>query len=507
MLKLVIILILASAVLAADIDNVARDLKSKSGPLNGFHVNIDVFIKQYLGKNSSTKLPISVGIGYDRVNSKLRLPFITTIFDSKKTFQTDTQTYLIPDQITLVKTSDDKITKSLTFDDFDEFVKYVSGSKMENGFAVGSYVDYSQLLDFLGSGTQTVMLSSISYPRANLKLDLALAKIDPQIVSVLRDLPETYDESAYFKFIEYWGTDLIISATIGGFVEQISMFKSCEVNGVNFASEGQMQMLKQLYAKAYGNVELSAKYLAYSRTNSLLIRGGNPILNDMSEFESREKSFSDYPVYIDVETVPISDFFPKGPIQNNMIRAIESYSLKKHSYVTDLKNKWQSRLTKPQRIVSAITYDGLVSIDQNVRFLSITPGQVVAQPFCERFLTENIYFYTCMANNGFNDRVCRTNSINYVVIQHALQKFCHERQQPMSCRVSGDYVQATFGSVVGPLVKHGCSIAVNPHDICQFDSFHPIVGKTHMCCKDVDLAIVASQPYNMAVVATVCKPF
>jgi hypothetical protein len=511
MVKLIFVVfalfVFVAVVSALSIDDVAKQISTLNTPLNGFDLDPRGMASLHLGKSEWARYPISIGIGYDRLTSKLRLPFMDLTYNSKKVFQTENHHYLIPDQILLTKTSANETKKQLTFEDFDAFLAYVSDAQIENGVASDSYLKYAKLLEYLGSGSQTLMLNTIAYPKATLTVNVKKSKVDPAILRIIKSLPLTYDQDAYFKFIEYWGTDLIISGTIGGFIEQISMFKTCMANGVNFASEAQMQMLKQLFEKAYANVQISAKYLAYTRTDALTIKGGDPTLFNMTNFDLRVQTFLDHPVYIEVQTVPITDFFPEGRVKLNMIKAIESYLLEKKSFVTDLQEKWKKILAQPQKIISVLTYDGGMSLDQPQQVYSLTNGQVARSEFCPRYLTKNIIFNSCMGMNGFNDRVCRETSINRVVVGKYLTQDCYKNQQPLSCTLSNSHVQAVFGNVAGPLVKHGCSIAMNVHAVSGFDNFHPLSGKAHICCKDADIVMTANVYYSMAAIQSVCRPF
>lgn len=272
--------------------------------------------------NDNHKYKLQLGIAYNPHTGAVGLPVLYNGNYDQNITTKNNRTYTVPNEymmtnITTNYTFDQQLFKNRT--SFNNYV-YNTTKLYPNGIE-------SNIIDLEGkfNGVSDIILTTLAYPLYNLSYKSDIHRLDDYMVEVLNMLPEEYDQEMYYEFIDQWGTDVIVSATVGGQAQRITYAKTCFVHGssINILDQEAIRLNNQLRFKYTGNIKMDNNYEQYSSAQVLNIFGGNPIILDPTDWNKRVDSFDgEYSVFINFETKPLHHFMNISK-KNNLKRAIE----------------------------------------------------------------------------------------------------------------------------------------------------------------------------------------
>ena len=300
-------------------------------------------------------LPVLVGVGWDPVLGQIRLPFLEMSYNNKNIFVSNNDIqYLIPDQINFtVKNISFNYERHVdTFENIYDYVNYLNLNRtnITSGLLSLPIEAGEYLVSYFGQGDNNIYLVTEIHHAYQLELlDVNNLQIIPSVQDAINSLPLEYNDTIYSEFINYWGTDIVISGFAGGLAQQTSMVRIC-YGGLNLDDTVELSLLKGLYAAQYQNVNFQSGFTQYSSASIINMYGGNPIYVQPANWSQRMESFEDYPVLTEVITVPITNFIQNLTIKANLLKAIELYLNNETHSRNNLIQNWIDSINGPRNI-------------------------------------------------------------------------------------------------------------------------------------------------------------
>jgi len=161
-------------------------------------------------------------------------------------------------------------------------------------------------------------------------------------------LPEVYNEEQYQKFIEFFGTHVVVDSEIGGLgtvkttVSRKYLTKNGE-NSLKFQVDADFQYLKMNTVVERHKREGSKEFVENSRVETE-IRGGNPMY--LHEWTQWTKTIENNPIRVTYKVEEISELVTNSIKKNLIKRTIHSYNLKKSTKTSSKICKRMSQLSK-----------------------------------------------------------------------------------------------------------------------------------------------------------------
>ena len=380
---LVVICSLLLSVLSIDIDVI-------------FNTAVNSSIKQYcpfndmkglsnfcsVGKTVDKHLPIKLGTSWDPIKAQIKLPFFRLTYSRNKTYIINKIKYGIPDQVTLFPGDiNSYIVSNNTYTTIDEYLAKMNPSRTNISSGTLSLpVDMiPELFKFFDTGHSNIVTVIETIKAYNLRFDnIDTLEISPFVKSAIDSLPATYDKEIYSMFINYWGTQIVVDADVGGMGEQTVMIKSC-FGGIDASSQASLYMMKTFNPEQYSNVSFAGGFQQYSRASIIDIFGGNPKYVNISDWKTRVQTINEFPVITNVKTRPITDFIHNVTIKANLMKAINDYYTAGNMKIAQYRQDYLNSL-KGGRLV---TYIGTVMPNNNIistQQMSLTSGGSTSVP-------------------------------------------------------------------------------------------------------------------------------
>jgi len=308
--------------------------------------------------NSSEKIVVKLGTGWDPVKGEIKLPFFELTYTQNKVHIYNGTKYQIPDQVTFSpgNISLDTITKFI-YTNVDQYLSKMNPSRtnISSGtlsLPIDAVSDFFHFFDTGNSNIVSVIENVVAYnmffPNVN------QLKINSFVQSAIDSLPEIYDASIYGMFLDYWGTQIVIGGIAGGMAEQTVMIKSC-FGGIDAGSQAALYMLKTFDPAQYSNVNFAAGFQQYSRASIINIFGGDPKYVNPADWKLRMATMEAFPVLTSVETKPITDFILNQTIKANMQKAIDNYYSEGNQNLNSYRQAYLNSLDQ----IRTVTYVGV----------------------------------------------------------------------------------------------------------------------------------------------------
>lgn len=337
---------------STQIDHSASIIKETYCPYNGLSgLSKQCIPSSNIKNNHIPPLSVLIGVGWDPIQGQIKLPFLQMSYTQNKYYTSKTgKQYHIPDEVSLKENNishQNRITN--IYKTIDQYLNNIDPNRttIYSGTLGLPVNDIPYFLHFFDNG-QSIISSTTEY-RSNFNLDLTDTQIIiPSVQQAINSLPKVYDSYLYNLFIEYWGTSIVLSGVAGGLGQQTVMMKQC-FGGIDFSSQSELYMLKQLYAKEYSHVNLAAGFEQYSKASIIDMYGGNPQYFDPKDWQTRVNSFDDNPVLTQVIVKPITEYITDPIIKANMIKAIDEYYTNGINEINKYKEDYYNNIYGPKK--------------------------------------------------------------------------------------------------------------------------------------------------------------
>jgi len=446
-LQLTIIFALSSTPNYDIVQKIAHEELAKVCPQRGFKgVEKQCESSHNVKINKNDLLPVNLGIGWDPVSGSIKLPVLQVTYNDKKTYNK----FLVPDQFDLAIQNLLTPTRfTQTYHLPSEFFNNIdiTRTKIKGGIFASSQDMYDKIIKYFGSGEQTMTLVQEFHTAFtlvyNTTVNIKKQNLDNSFKRALAYMPENYENNKdiYKLFLNYWGTQVVISGQVGGVAEQITNIKECfYTNAINLNNQAELTMLKQLYAKNYAHVNYTASYLQYSKANIMEIYGGNPTIIDESMWDARLQSFEEYPVFTDVTVISILDFIDNDIIKNNVGKAINDYYTSGKLDMSSVINQWTNTWNSAKSVTSMPTVFG---INQEIYLIQ----QYWRHPLSIINGARNDFTLNTSGENLIN--ICGNAQVNEAQLIACLQYFSDARNIFCKRDTSG-YLYASMSPITYP---------------------------------------------------------
>lgn len=448
----------------------------------------------------NVKYRLQLGIAYNKYTGASGLPVLYNGEYTQNITTKNNRTYTIPSEYSVYDILTNYSFDQKLFKRRSEFNDYVyNDTKLFPNGIQSNIID----LENKFNGVSDIVLTTLAYPLYNLSYRPHVYRLDDSMVEVLDMLPNEYDQEIYYQFIDQWGTDVIVSAIVGGQAQRITYAKTCYIHttGIDILNQEEIRLNNQLKFKYTGNVAIDNTYSQYSSAQVINIFGGNPIIFDSNDWNKRVDSFdSEYSVFINFKTVPIHDFMDNIR-KKHIQRAIEErYHMS------------QQNISIP--VTASLTYNGLSWVNPLMKETNLTYDGSTMYDFCDMVDYQRLlkpYYFKTMPQCGWTsitgtgplkgvcgkvyNKICH-NSNTFTIDNH--RQHCRNTlNYKFSCNMDNNgyvWVSTPMGS--GQKVNTGCSnynmqFGVPSPYISSLDRMilmaldRPIVNNVHaLCCVD-----------------------
>lgn len=426
-------------------------------------------------KTDLPNLLVTLGTGWDPISAEIKLPFFHLTYHKNKTHVSSTGVrYRVPDQIDIVpkNISAYTVTKNV-YGSIDQYLSRMNPTRSNItsgtlGLPIDSIPNFFHYFDN-GNSNIISVVESVSTLEMIFALESELV-ISPFVEAAIKSLPKIYDPVVYMMFVDYWGTQIVVSGTAGGVGEQTVMLKSCfgSVDGANQAS---LYMLKQFHPEKYANIHFEAKFQQYSRASIIDMFGGDPKYVVSTDWQKRMKTMDDYPVLTHVVVKPITNYIKDQTIRANIQTAINDYYRSGENRMTKYKKAYMDSLNVNKNVFFAaatIPDSTLISSHQMV----LKPESTLPVP-----KTSSNGGIPIMAYEGF---MCgRTNK---TIRSYVDQSFMIQLIRAFAL------FKPWWSNVVpvGNVVQYGCSVSAYTFDLGKaFHKHHKLPTTVYgYCCMD-----------------------
>ena len=368
--------------------------------------------------NIEHKLPIILGVTWDPIKGKIMLPFLDLTYYHNNTYTSNSgKKYRTADQISITKRNiNENITKSTIFNNFSEYISNIKFDRVKiTSGVLGLPTDMMKtVFKYFETGNNKIVESIEYRTNMELKLNKDHKTIIPFVQSVLDGLPGIYNKEEYFKFIDYWGTMVVVEANSGALANQLSMVRSCYADN-NMLSNIDLMMLKRLYAE-YQTVTINQHFSLYAKVSSLDIVGGDPKYFNLYQWKKRITTIDDYPVLTSVKVVPISEYITNITIKANMEYAVSQYYAEGDTPLDKLRKQYYKDSMESQHISMGFTYHEdynmwyyvYPNMNPNINMVGNSINPLPSTPYGYQFILErnldNQIKITVKLNKGYEQR-------------------------------------------------------------------------------------------------------
>jgi len=197
----------------------------------------------------------SIGVGFDVVHGKSRLPVVSWTYNAKNSWTNPftSQKHDAPDQVIVSVSSEADLTANVFWTVKEYVASMVDFAGIANGGGIPSsafgfsaeVIRASTVLAggeyaFVVTENQFVLYEIASFPSSSLQLSEPFS-------SFVNSLPETYDAASYKRLLETFGTHVVVQVAVGG---KAVMFTQLEAVA---AAEIGAQAVVQLAVSQFNN--------------------------------------------------------------------------------------------------------------------------------------------------------------------------------------------------------------------------------------------------------------
>lgn len=367
-MKYIIAFLLFCCVYSNTLNKIAFDSRINNCPYSDFkRNNCYETLRNSLTLNNDPNLRL--GTGYNRFTHTTGLPVLDKLIESQNVTTITGNNIQIPTDYHLENLTTEYVMNQHLFENYTSFNNYLSSG---NNIYYNGFNTQMEQFKELFNGQVKISITEINYPLYNLSYSEKIHKLDKYMIEAIEMLPESFNDTIYRQFIDYWGTDVVISAIVGGKIERMVASKSCyvsAVNGFNVMDQEQQRMIQELKLKYTGNILVDTNYNHFRSAQVYNIFGGNPTIVDINDFDKRVKTFDGkYSVFTKVQTEPLYNYIKNVIVRENMKKLIEKIQIE----------TIQDDVVKPVLVRSTMLHNGyswnvpIIKSDEIMRNTNVT---------------------------------------------------------------------------------------------------------------------------------------
>lgn len=211
------------------LENARLSLVGEQCPYNSMnglskYCNTSNVNSQYNTKFNTKYLRAKIGLGWDSINNKVKLPFLELSYNKNKNYTSNSKKlYAVPDQISLKRLNvSNEIVNTQIYKTIHEYLNNINTHEI-NSLLI---MEVPEIIQQFSHGTNSITnTEEIHY---NLELEYTLPySPNAYAKGIIDNLPLDYDEDFYELFFRYFGDSVIIKAKSGIVGNLLIAIKSC----------------------------------------------------------------------------------------------------------------------------------------------------------------------------------------------------------------------------------------------------------------------------------------